>query len=195
MLGKGGISVSQTSIFKVKSYFGESLYLSLFIAISQRIDILYVRANNNHCFSSLCDNATHFCMILEYALQAGHTVCNVSQYMKNVSPLQITNQMITACKSYISNQGTETIWMQNQDDVVRKLNDCIRLNEEYQRSFHKTKEKLEKMPNERPFEFSEMYIFGKFDTFTRRLKKIIEIFETISIYATLQDSKIEGLFI
>ena len=102
--------------------------------------------------------------------------------------------MITACKSYISNQGTETIWMQKQDDVVRKLNDCIRLNEEYQRSFHKTKEKLEKMPNERPFEFSEMYIFGKFDTFTRRLKKIIEIFETISIYATLQDSKIEGLF-
>ena len=106
--------------------------------------------------------------------------------------LQITNQMITACKSYISCQKTETVWTQNQADVVRKLNDCIKLNEEYQRCFHKTKEKLEKMPNERPFEFSEMYIFGKFDTFTRRLKKIIEMFETISMYSHLSESKIEG---
>lgn len=110
-----------------------------------------------------------------------------------VNPLfQITNQMITACKSYISCQKTETVWTQDQADVVRKLNDCIKLNEEYQRCFHKTKEKLEKMPNERPFEFSEMYIFGKFDTFTRRLKKIIEMFETISMYSHLSESKIEG---
>jgi dynein heavy chain len=49
------------------------------------------------------------------------------------------------------------------------------------------------MPNERPFEFSEMYIFGKFDTFTRRLKKIIEMFETISLYSHLSESKIEGM--
>ena len=60
--------------------------------------------------------------------------------------------------------------------------------------FHKTKAKLEKMPNERPFEFSEMYIFGKFDTFTRRLKKIIEIFDTVNLYAQLSVSKIEGKF-
>jgi len=37
-----------------------------------------------------------------------------------------------------------------------------------------------------------MYIFGKFDTFTRRLKKIIEMFNTIEMYSHLQDSKIEG---
>ena len=48
------------------------------------------------------------------------------------------------------------------------------------------------MPNERKFEFSEMYIFGKFDTFSRRLKKIIEMFETMEMYSHLQDSKIEG---
>ena len=48
------------------------------------------------------------------------------------------------------------------------------------------------MPNERKFEFSEMYIFGKFDLFTRRLKKIIEMFETMEMYSHLQDSKIEG---
>ncbi len=38
-----------------------------------------------------------------------------------------------------------------------------------------------------------MYIFGKFDTFQRRLNKILEMFSTISTYSVLQDSKIEGL--
>ncbi|XP_056016925.1 dynein axonemal heavy chain 5-like isoform X3 [Ostrea edulis] len=117
---------------------------------------------------------------------------NTSERMTSLF-VKITNQMITACKSYISCQKTETVWTQPQAEVVRKLNDCIKLNEEYQRCFHKTKEKLEKMPNERPFEFSEMYIFGKFDTFTRRLKKIIEMFETISMYSHLSESKIEGI--
>ena len=50
------------------------------------------------------------------------------------------------------------------------------------------------MENEKKFEFSEMYIFGKFDTFTRRLKKIIEMFETMEMYSHLADSKIEGKF-
>mgnify|MGYP001792502018 CR=1 FL=1 len=62
-----------------------------------------------------------------------------------------------------------------------------------QRCFHKTKKKLEEMPDERQFEFSEMYIFGKFDTFTRRLKKITEMFQTMDMYSHLSDSKIEGV--
>lgn len=49
------------------------------------------------------------------------------------------------------------------------------------------------MPNEKNFsDFSEMYIFGKFDTFKKRLVKIIEMFETMEMYSHLQDSKIEG---
>ena len=103
--------------------------------------------------------------------------------------------MITACKSYITHGGTETVWTQPAAEVIKKLNDCIRLNEEYQRCFHKTKEKLEKMPGERPFEFSEMYIFGKFDTFTKRLKHIISIFDMFNVYATLSESKIEGIYL
>ena len=38
-----------------------------------------------------------------------------------------------------------------------------------------------------------MYIFGKFDTFTRRLTKIIDIFETMKVYSNLAESKIEGM--
>ena len=65
--------------------------------------------------------------------------------------------------------------------------------QEYQQCFHKTKRKLEEMPNERQFEFSEMYIFGKFDTFVRRCKKIIDVFNTLDLYCHLSESRIEGI--
>ncbi|CAH1780133.1 unnamed protein product, partial [Owenia fusiformis] len=117
---------------------------------------------------------------------------NTSERMTSLF-VKITNQMITACKSYITDGGAETVWTQQSEDVIKKLTDCINLNKEYQRQFHKTKQKLEDMPNERKFEFSEMYIFGKFDTFCRRLSKIIDMFQTMEIYSHLMTSKIEGM--
>lgn len=107
--------------------------------------------------------------------------------------LKVTNQMITACKSYVSNRGTQTIWTQVQSDLIKKLKDCIKLNVEYQSCFQRTKEKIAQTPGERPFEISETYIFGKFDMFAVRCKKIIDIFDTISVYSKLQESKIEGI--
>ena len=137
--------------------------------------------------------------------------------------------MTTACKAYITDGRIETVWSQPMPLVREKLNACIKLNEEYQRHFHRTKvkrmadwrfitnsallfdlhvlsniiwnnvsnvlifqAKLENTPNERPFDFSEMYIFGKFDAFTRRLKKILDLFDTIDTYSHLSESKIEG---
>nr|XP_043889840.1 dynein axonemal heavy chain 5 isoform X3 [Solea senegalensis] len=107
--------------------------------------------------------------------------------------VKVTNQMITACKSYITNNDSNSIWDQPQQVVVDKIKAAIHLNQEYQRVFHETKEKLEQTPSERQFDFSEMYIFGKFDTFERRLNKILEMFHTISTYSVLQDSNIVGL--
>ncbi|XP_025779530.1 dynein heavy chain 5, axonemal [Puma concolor] len=107
--------------------------------------------------------------------------------------VKVTNQMISACKAYITNNGTASIWSQPQDVVVEKILSAIKLKQEYQRCFHKTKQKLKHDPNEKQFEFSEMYIFGKFETFHRRLVKIIDIFTTFRTYSVLQDSKIEGL--
>ncbi|BFZ13509.1 hypothetical protein BsWGS_16546 [Bradybaena similaris] len=117
---------------------------------------------------------------------------NTSERMTSLF-VKITNQMITACKAYIRVNKVETIWTQPTPVVREKLTACIRLNEEYQKHFHKTKAKLETTPSERPFDFSEMYIFGKFDTFTRRLKKILEMFDTIDKYSHLSESKIEGM--
>ncbi|UJR23298.1 hypothetical protein I4U23_026313 [Adineta vaga] len=117
---------------------------------------------------------------------------NTSERMTSLF-IKITNQMITTSKLYITNNYTQTIWSQPQAQVISKLRDCIKLNEEYQRFFQLTKAKLASTPNERPFDFSEMYIFGKFDSFVRRCEKIINIFATINMYSCLAESKIEGI--
>ena len=101
--------------------------------------------------------------------------------------------MITACKSYITEHGYKTVWDYQQEELVAKLKNCIRLNEEYQRCFQKTKQRLEENPDERQFEFSEMYIFGKINTFARRLHKIIEMLDTMKAFSCLGESRIEGM--
>ena len=101
--------------------------------------------------------------------------------------------MITACKSYITEHGYKTVWDYQQEELIAKLKNCIRLNEEYQRCFQKTKQRLEENPDERQFEFSEMYIFGKINTFARRLHKIAEMLDTMKAFSRLGDSRIEGM--
>ena len=82
--------------------------------------------------------------------------------------VKVTNQMITACRAHITDSGFHGVWDQDRAVVLKKLDDCKRLNQEYQLCFQKTKEKLKEHPEEKPFDFSEMYIFGKFNNFARR---------------------------
>ncbi|CAF4727702.1 unnamed protein product, partial [Rotaria sp. Silwood2] len=117
---------------------------------------------------------------------------NTSERMTSLF-IKITNQMITSSKIYITNNYTQTIWSQNQAHVISKIRDCIKLNEEYQRYFQLTKVKLESSSSERRFDFSEMYIFGKFDSFIRRCEKIIDVYSIINMYSCLAESKIEGI--
>lgn len=39
----------------------------------------------------------------------------------------MTNQMISACKAYITNNGTASMWSQPQDVVVEKILSAIKL--------------------------------------------------------------------
>ncbi|KOB66798.1 Uncharacterized protein OBRU01_14192 [Operophtera brumata] len=47
--------------------------------------------------------------------------------------------------------------------------------------------------DERPFDCSEMYVFGKFDTFKRRLLKIVDLFQTYITYYVLNKTTLEGI--
>ncbi|XP_076815353.1 dynein axonemal heavy chain 5-like isoform X1 [Clavelina lepadiformis] len=116
---------------------------------------------------------------------------NTSERMTSLF-VKVTNQMITTCKLYI-NHGAAKIWDQDRMTLLRKMEDCQVLNQEYQKAFHKIKEKLKENPNERQFEFSENYIFGKFDTFCRRLDKLTEMFRVMHEFSGIHNVKIEGI--
>ncbi|XP_073486924.1 dynein axonemal heavy chain 5-like [Aquarana catesbeiana] len=116
---------------------------------------------------------------------------NTSEHMTSLF-LKVTNQIVSTCKSYL-NQGVVKIWDLGREDLLKRIQECVYLNEQYQASFHKVKEKLKETPNERQFEFSENYIFGKLDTFCKRLQKISDMSNVLESLADLQNIRIEGI--
>ncbi|GAB1300830.1 Dynein axonemal heavy chain 8 [Apodemus speciosus] len=95
---------------------------------------------------------------------------NTSERMTSLF-IKVTNQMVTACKAYITDGGTNHVWDQETPAVLKKIQDCIFLFKEYQTSFHKTRKQILESSGEKSFEVSEMYIFGKFEAFCKRLEK------------------------
>lgn len=93
----------------------------------------------------------------------------------------------------MAEEGLKTVWEYPQDELIAKLQDCVKLNEAYQQSFQRAKRKLEENPEERQFEFSEMYIFGKINSFTGRCHKVMDMMNTIKSFLILGESKIEGI--
>ena len=61
-----------------------------------------------------------------------------------------------------------------------------------QENFKKTKEIVKESPGENSFDFSEMYIFGKFNKFCRRLKKIVSMFNEIETFGKIRHVNVEG---
>ncbi|XP_077977872.1 dynein axonemal heavy chain 5-like isoform X2 [Glandiceps talaboti] len=135
--------------------------------------------------------------LLPSLMNAIRMIYSISQYYNTSERMtslfvKVTNQMITTCKAYILD-GVSKIWEHERPELLKRLNECIFLNEEYQKHFQKTKEKLKENPNERQFEFSENYIFGKFDTFCKRLERIADMVNTMENLSGLSDIKIEGI--
>lgn len=86
--------------------------------------------------------------------------------------LKMTNQMILACKSYLTVNGTVNIWNESKPLVISRMNDCIALYEQYYNCYKVMLKNIKDSPDEKPLEMSEMYVFGKFDTFKTRLNKV-----------------------
>lgn len=108
--------------------------------------------------------------------------------------LQITNQMIETCKQYITCRFKETIWSQDRSVVRDKLIHCINLKKTYRETYVQVKNQPF-LPNAEQFSFSENYVFGKFDTFCKRLNKIITMFDLMEDYTHLFQKRMEGLLL
>ncbi|XP_021242639.1 dynein heavy chain 5, axonemal-like isoform X7 [Numida meleagris] len=116
---------------------------------------------------------------------------NTSECMTSLL-LKITNQMINTCKTYLC-EGVSKIWDLDREELLKRIQQCIFLKEQYQTSFQRIREKLKENPGDRQFDFSENYIFGKFDTFCKRLEKISDMSNIMESLLELQRIKIEGI--
>uniref|UniRef100_A0A674I063 Dynein axonemal heavy chain 8 n=1 Tax=Terrapene triunguis TaxID=2587831 RepID=A0A674I063_9SAUR len=117
---------------------------------------------------------------------------NTSERMTSLF-IKVTNQMVTACKAYITDGGLSRVWDQDTPVVIKKIQDCIFLFKEYQKCFHKTRKQILEALGEKTFEVSEMYIFGKFEAFCKRLEKITEMITVVQTFSALSMSTIEGI--
>lgn len=102
--------------------------------------------------------------------------------------------MIETCKEYITSRGKDTIWSQERESVMQKLTHCIMLNSVYRKTYSIVKSQPF-LPDQEPFNFSENYVFGKFNSFCSRLKNIIAMFDLIDEYNSLFQRRMEGLLL
>ncbi|KAK5645861.1 hypothetical protein RI129_004325 [Pyrocoelia pectoralis] len=119
-------------------------------------------------------------------LNAVRMVCTTSRYYNNTASVtamlvKVSNQMIIRCRSYINCNGTKTIWNQKKVAILHKI-----------KCFKQIQKNMEEA-GEQPFDCSETYVFGKFETFKKRLERIVDVLETTIKYSILQSSCIEGI--
>lgn len=108
--------------------------------------------------------------------------------------MKLTNQMITVCKLNLNGKDTaDKFWDKDLPTVLQTMEKCLQLNEQYQDQYKQTKEKLMATPKGRQFDFSETQIFGKFDLFSRRLLKLMDMFSTMQQFKSLELQRFEGL--
>ena len=137
--------------------------------------------------------------------------------------VKITNQMITNCKYNIVNfrniklglkcegkmgslsdpkvEVSRTfedrgLWDETKyphDELIEVLKSCQELKDAYIYQYNFTKDRLESMPKARQFDFNTTEIFGKFELFNRRVRKLIDLFSTIRQFKTLEKHNLEDI--
>jgi dynein heavy chain len=109
-------------------------------------------------------------------INAVYTIYSISRYYNTSERItsllvKVTNQIVKACKNFITDDGQMRVWDQPRKVLLNKIDTCIHLHNRYQEAIQKVKQRGE-MRGEKPFEFSEMYVFGKFEAFCKRLNKV-----------------------
>ena len=99
--------------------------------------------------------------------------------------------MVSACKAHITDNDTLRVWDVEPKELLKRFQACHNLSKHYQVCVEHAKDRASNV--NRPFEVSEMYVFGKFASFCRRLVQIQEMVETIQQFGILKLSHIEGI--
>ena len=127
------------------------------------------------------------------AIRIMHSIArhyNTSEKMTSLFT-RITNQMILCCRSYLEKGGS--VWDQDTNAVISKLRTCQQLNQAYQAEYRSTKAELASNLFGKQFDFGEVAIFSRFDSFCSRMEKLIHVLQTTLQFSTLARSPIEGI--
>ncbi|XP_050507714.1 dynein axonemal heavy chain 5 [Diabrotica virgifera virgifera] len=159
----------------------------------------FIQALETKCHSLYLDDPVKMRSSIMGLLQTVRLIHSVSQFYNtsertSALMVKITNQMIETCKDYITCRGQESIWSQERPHMKEKLTHCIILNRVYRKTYNIVKAQPF-LPGQHQFNFSENYVFGKFDAFCRRLMKIIAMFDLIDDYSGLFQRRMEGLLL
>lgn len=130
-------------------------------------------------------------------LNAIRMVFTSSRHFRHTSNItailvKVSNQMIIVCRKYINCDGKKTVWNQLKKEVIEKIRICLDLYLKYYQCFKRVQKQMEEA-GEKVFDCSEMYVFGKFETFKKRLEEIVDVLTTTVQYSILQSSTIEGI--
>merc|ERR1712166_37900 len=85
------------------------------------------------------------------------------------------------------------LWDAHAEKLVLGFQVVLQLNEAFHAAYTETKIKLENQQDQsKQFNFSEQEIFGLFDVFCRRVIKLVDMFEIIKDFQSLEAQKIEA---
>ncbi|KAH9641787.1 hypothetical protein HF086_003913 [Spodoptera exigua] len=117
----------------------------------------------------------------------------------NIGPLAELDhwrRQLTTFTSIIEHIKSEPAAMYIHTLITAKsklLKYCLSLYQFYRDCYDENDKEMLEAASERPFDCSVMHIFGKFETFKKRLIKIIDLFETYIKYYVLNKSTLEGI--
>ena len=166
----------------------------------------FVESGENSKFLNVIEKSSHAIYLdepesmkksLQRLLHVVKMIYNISTFYNSperVASLlvKITNVVIQSCRRYITDNGIVNIWDQDPDIIEKKLNACIKLNQQYREAYHEIRRRKEGR-EKKDFSFSEQYIFGRFDYFCTRLQNILNMFSKIKLYTLLFKTRLESL--
>ncbi|KAJ2947929.1 hypothetical protein O0L34_g9722 [Tuta absoluta] len=161
-------------------------------------NVKYLYALQKYCeplYRSDPSTMQQYIPALLYTVRMVYATSRYYNTTKQISTLlvKVTNQLLNTCMNYLTKNGQKTIWNQDKYKFMNKARLCIGLYSFYRECYDETQVEMAAAADERPFDCSEMYIFGKFETFRKRLMKIIDLFQTYIKYYVLNKSTIDGI--
>ncbi|XP_014680671.1 PREDICTED: dynein heavy chain 5, axonemal-like [Priapulus caudatus] len=167
-------------------------------ALEAKDNVRFLYTIDDCCEPLYSNNPLQIVASLPGLMNAVRMVFTISRYYNTSERMtsllvKVTNQMITSCRNYVTNFDVDTVWSQPREELFQKIDACGSLHQAYRNNYEKTRKTVAAAGSKQSFEFSESYIFGKFDTFVRRLNKVVQMFQLIETYSCLERCHIDGV--